>query len=58
VAGHPLGHGDNVDAERFGHGHLRLAPQDLLYGSAACGFQCGSRSLASHTAQDSHRPIT
>lgn len=58
VPGHPLGHSDDVDAERLGHGHLRPAAEDSLHGSSACRFQRGSRSVASHGAQDSRRPKT
>jgi hypothetical protein len=46
--GHPLGHGDGMNAEGFGDGRLGMSSQNLLNGTPPYGFQFGSRSFASH----------
>ena len=48
VSGHPLGHGDAVDAQRNGDCGLSPSIEYQLNGPPTHGFQFGSRSFASH----------
>ena len=49
VSGHPLGHGNAVDAQSHRHSNLRPSSQNHLNRSPPHGFQFGSRSFASHS---------
>ena len=56
VGGHPLGHGDRVDAEEVGHVRLGEAVQDLADGHLAAGFLGGGgqlRLVVFHDAEES-----
>jgi hypothetical protein len=46
-----------MDAERLGHGGLRLPAQYLLNGQSSHCFQGGSASFASHTTQYSQTQL-
>jgi len=48
VSGHPLGHGDTVDAQSDGHSRLGPSGENHLDRPTPHGFQIGSRSFASH----------
>jgi len=52
VSGHPLGNRDSVNAEKLGYVRLRPAAQNLVDSYSSCRLQRGSRSFASHAADD------